>query len=808
MSRLSVIIMVLILLPLATVVSSASASQLIDGGQTDVLDYSAVFWGQDDSGLVLTVDSDGMVRAYTMVQGQHVVQWSQDLNISVNSATLHDSQSVLGIAHDNGVQVFNYDLQTVTRNILSGNPVDQMDWDDENAVWMAYYAGSRKIIKVDSTGQQDLATPAVSAGISHFTILGDGTVVSAGYDKKLRVYDEGAAVNHTFSNVSGFINCMEIDNLGRLLVGTTNGEVVRYNTETWVSEILNLPSSGSITTLSAFSSSYGAGMQNGKFNIINLDMTHRATLQSQGLGIESVETSEGAVYFITTTSSTTKVQLFDVDSDGDGYADAGDAFPAEPTQWEDADSDGRGDNPDGVDADLFPDNPEQWSDFDSDGYGDNSGAEGGDAFPTDPGQWEDSDADGYGDNSANANGDYFPNEPTQWKDSDGDGFGDNPLGVNGDACPAQNGFSSRDRLGCPDSDLDGWSDPDQSWTVEDGGDALPNLASQWSDADSDGYGDNVDGFQPDMCPWQAGTSQRTLVENVTEAGVFQVFPSFGCEDLDGDGWVDVTESQGMDEDPNEHLDKDGDGVGENSDYDDNNSLVQTEQDHCNLNFDDNRTVCQAWRNAEYQSFLSTLNQSERENMSYNQFLKQQEQSGNPFGGGNGISTQAINDALVVGGGAFGILTLIIVVIGLISSKSKKSKNMKVYGNVEGKETMNASQEALQGIGGLSASGGVDSSSDLWDDDVPEFKAQPDGFDDIDLQTGNVSEQSSADDLYTDSDSMEDLAGIPKSEPTSNSVSEAQQAPAEVPPLPEGGLPEGWTMDQWKWYGQQWLDSQK
>ena len=64
-------------------------------------------------------------------------------------------------------------------------------------------------------------------------------------------------------------------------------------------------------------------------------MTHRATLQSQGLGIESAETSEGVVYFITTTSSTTKVQLFDVDSDGDGYADAGDAFPAEPTQWED-----------------------------------------------------------------------------------------------------------------------------------------------------------------------------------------------------------------------------------------------------------------------------------------------------------------------------------------------------------------------------------------------------------------------------------------------------------------------------------------
>ena len=26
-----------------------------------------------------------------------------------------------------------------------------------------------------------------------------------------------------------------------------------------------------------------------------------------------------------------------------------------------------------------------------------------------------------------------------------------------------------------------------------------------------------------------------------------------------------------------------------------------------------------------------------------------------------------------------------------------------------------------------------------------------------------------------------------------------------PPLPATGLPDGWTMDQWKWYGQQYLD---
>ena len=31
---------------------------------------------------------------------------------------------------------------------------------------------------------------------------------------------------------------------------------------------------------------------------------------------------------------------------------------------------------------------------------------------------------------------------------------------------------------------------------------------------------------------------------------------------------------------------------------------------------------------------------------------------------------------------------------------------------------------------------------------------------------------------------------------------------EHPPLPEGGLPEGWTMEQWKYYGNQWLERNK
>lgn len=59
-----------------------------------------------------------------------------------------------------------------------------------------------------------------------------------------------------------------------------------------------------------------------------------------------------------------------------------------------------------------------------------------------------------------------------------------------DDCPKIVGTSTEDRHGCLDSDEDGWSDPDADWTVADGADAFPDIATQWADLDGDGYGDN------------------------------------------------------------------------------------------------------------------------------------------------------------------------------------------------------------------------------------------------------------------------------------------------------------------------------
>ena len=61
-------------------------------------------------------------------------------------------------------------------------------------------------------------------------------------------------------------------------------------------------------------------------------------------------------------------------------------------------------------------------------------------------------------------------------------------------------------------------------------------------------------------------------------------------------------------------------------------------------------------------------------------------------------------------------------------------------------------------------------------------------------------------LFTGDESIESIASLgAEPEPvTEETAPAAQEAPAEAPPLPASGLPDGWTMDQWKWYGHEYL----
>ena len=134
-------------------------------------------------------------------------------------------------------------------------------------------------------------------------------------------------------------------------------------------------------------------------------------------------------------------------------------------------------------------------------------------------------------------------DSTEDFDDDGDGYPDE-----GDDCPSIHGTSSQGGvLGCIDLDADGWAE-----SV----DAFVNDGTQWSDVDEDGYGDNADGDDPDACVSIAGES---------------LYDRFGCRDSDGDGWSDPTQfpsytiEDGADafpSDSSQWADRDGDGYGD------------------------------------------------------------------------------------------------------------------------------------------------------------------------------------------------------------------------------------------------------
>lgn len=221
-----------------------------------------------------------------------------------------------------------------------------------------------------------------------------------------------------------------------------------------------------------------------------------------------------------------------IDTDSDGiydYLDLCDLTPVNEIpdldgcslSQKDTDSDGITD-----DVDVCPDTPENYPVL-ADGCTDESAKE------------VDWDEDGYTED------DEFMFEPTQWADTDGDGYGDNPQGVNGDQCPLISGTSTLDRLGCPDSDLDGYSDPTDDFAASPSGlaDAFADDATQWRDNDGDGYGDNASGLNPDLCP-ATNPLYRTSVD------------LSGCaaneRDSDEDGIVDS-----LDNCPNEARGTDG-----------------------------------------------------------------------------------------------------------------------------------------------------------------------------------------------------------------------------------------------------------
>ena len=352
-------------------------------------------------------------------------------------------------------------------------------------------------------------------------------------------------------------------------------------------------------------------------------------------------------------------------------------------------------------------------------------------------------------------------------DDDNDGFADEI-----DACPFDPGTSSLGlELGCSDYDDDGYSD-----SV----DAFPGEQSQWFDSDGDGYGDNQDGFEGDGCSEVYGTSTEDR---------------FGCSDLDSDGWSDQ-----IDAFPNEdsqHLDSDGDGYGD--------AINGYQADECPSvsgtstldRFGCLDTDTDGWSNLNdvFDEDPTQFSDSDGDGYGDNPLgttpdscpgifgMSMQERYGCPDSDGDGWEDMLdafTNDAR------------------LWSDTDNDG-----YADQQG---TNRSDDCPQEFGRSVEDflGCVDSDGDGWSDST-------------DAYPNDASKQIASDQTEDNSYFFLGLVltilavsifGIGLLRKNTKSELEIQPLPMAMnrmaPPLPPGGLPAGWTMEQWAYYGEDYL----
>jgi len=775
-------------------------AELIDAGTVHRIDESLIHWSFMPDGAVLTVDSEGILAVNSIDEGILSTVWQLDLNVSAITVEPDKSYALIAVGHTEGTLIVSSTQQAVNGWINDSGRVDSIAWGLDGNLWLGMSSGDRRANEYSADGQnQFIHTTQHSGGLTDVVVLADGRIATSGYDDLVNIHYDYGGLNKTLNQFEDPVTSMLLTTDDELVVATSSGELYIFDTTTWVSKELQLSDSQSVVTMWQNGENSLMISTNSNLYTIWINVWGESSFQSisGGSTIGGYYGEDGELYMVSVLSSSTLIRLYDVDDDGDDTPNSQDDFPDDSTQTKDSDGDGYGDNPSGNMPDRWPDDPNEWNDTDNDGVGDNS-----DAFPDNSDQTTDTDGDGYGDNQDGEQGDRYPQDETQWRDSDYDTYGDEPTGANPDSCPQRNGDSTEDRNGCPDSDNDGWSNADDNWTIEDGADAFRNDKSQWKDADGDGYGDNPAGNKADICPQVVGNSTKAWLAIKQEGSqdvVYSEIEYYGCTDSDGDGWADLGDD--MPQDPTEYIDADHDGLGASLDYDDNSALIKTLEDHCLVNSHDTTEACKGVRDTDYQAYLESVEGTPKSYSSWNK-SQNSETTTDSSSDSDMFNTKALQEAGLVGGGVFVLMMFGLLVVVMMQKRKRRSQLIKTYGVPVAPVSNSSEAEVLGFDTDVREIGGIEE-SDSWDDEIAPLQIGGDGMSEFEEDASN--EVTAVD--YSESSSIEELAGVTSQSEPEQQAPETTETP-EAPPIPEEGLPPGWTMDQWQWYGAQWLAANK
>ena len=740
-------------------------------------DHAAIGWWELDNGNILIATPEGVVTAYFVHEnGTYAEVWSDDTNTSVNCADFNSAEGLLALGTTSGVVVVSVDYMEELYRFTVNEAVDGVAWDRDGDLW-ATKRLSKNAIEWDGSASTLSGISTVSShtnGITDVVTLSDGKILTSGRDKQIRIHDENGSFIQSLADSTAPLLKLGVSHDETFLFSLTdNCRLDIHNTSTWVREqSINLCSNGQGRSLEQLDQRLMMGMSNGHVFSLDIDtlaVTQDFSVQGEVTGFRQAD-GEG-VFIFTSFGSTSEIHLLDADRDDDGVVDGLDEFPDDPNESVDSDGDGMGDN-----ADWAPNDASETMDSDNDGVGDN-----GDAFPNNSAQQTDSDGDGYGDNKFGVGGDKFPEDSTQWADSDGDGYGDNDeLGAtNPDACPNQSGGSTIDRLGCQDTDGDGYSDPGNGVEAHPVGiaDAFHLESTQHYDSDGDGYGDNLTGYRGDACPTLAGTSTRA---NMYDPGTnsYTSISRYGCVDEDGDGYDDNTESTfgdcSMANNRSEWLDEDRDCLGSNADYDDGDPEIKTLEDHCNKYPDDIQACTDAYDPNSDSENITLLEDEEFDAM-------------------GAIKEFAVIAGYIVAAMAL-VLPVIVITLRSIGKARDKRKPDAQYTHQDATQELDAWESGDT----FETRGGIDEQK-VWGEDPLEDEESS-------IEGPAIEELGPEEEESSEPEYVAEQMSIPsQEEEVEESSEQPEQPPAEVPPLPSGGLPEGWTMDQWRWYGHQWLE---